>query len=33
MLTLVVRVPDGYNRTAMATLRDGPCTCCDRTSP
>jgi len=24
MLTLVVRVPDGYNRTAMATLRDGP---------
>jgi hypothetical protein len=24
MLTLVVRVPDGHNRTAMATLRDGP---------
>jgi hypothetical protein len=24
MLTLVVRVPDGSNRTAMATLRDGP---------
>ena len=23
MLTLVVRVPDGYSRTAMATLRDG----------
>ena len=24
MLTLVVRVPDSYNRTAMAFLRDGP---------